>query len=520
MSSALGLERESQCRNCTAGYYCQNSSTVVATVPCEPGFYCEEGTATPTLDCWKGHHCAGGNPIPFPCEAGTYQNATGQASCRTCPAGYYCNEAEVFPDECPSGYYCPPETSFATKFPCPNGTFNNKTTTTSIDECSPCIGGMYCETAGLSWPTGHCSDGYYCGRGSHSATPDDGEDESIYLGETCSDQGDAQVNGVCPRGHFCPEGSSSPTQCPPGKMNAAKGQYNLNQCEECRAGFYCPRSATINATDLCEPGFYCPGGDVDPTFECTLGHFCAGGDKEPVNCPSGSYQNVTGQAECHPCPAGYFCEEAQVTPAECPKGHYCPAGTKYATEFPCPNGTFSNKTMLSTVAECTECIATMYCETEGLFEPTGLCHGGYYCAHGSATPTPGDNENYFYIGDTCSDQSDEEVNGVCPIGHYCPIGSSAPLQCPPGTMSDARGLSDIGECQECLGGFVCPESATINATVPCEPGFWCVHSCLLIVLSRIMQVSWRRRNAHFAVYTRTFLSGRRRDSDLVPSWKL
>jgi hypothetical protein len=28
----------------------------------------------------------------------------------------------------------------------------------------------------------------------------------------------------------------------------------------------------------------------------------------------------------------------------CPMGHFCPDGTRYANEFPCPIGTFSNLT--------------------------------------------------------------------------------------------------------------------------------------------------------------------------------
>lgn len=32
----------------------------------------------------------------------------------------------------------------------------------SEDDCSPCTGGSYCETEGLSTPTGLCAPGYYC----------------------------------------------------------------------------------------------------------------------------------------------------------------------------------------------------------------------------------------------------------------------------------------------------------------------------------------------------------------------
>ena len=56
------------------------------------------------------------------------------------------------------------------------------------------------------------------------------------------------------------------------------------------------------------------------------------------------------QHECKECPAGYFCDatlqndtfcsHGVQNPAPCPTGHYCPNGTRYGTEFGCPNGTF------------------------------------------------------------------------------------------------------------------------------------------------------------------------------------
>lgn len=186
---------------------------------------------------------------------------------------------------------------------------------------------------------------------------------------------------------------------------------------------------------------------------CAQGHYCPGGNAVPIACEAGTYTNLTGQTECSLCPPGYFCELATVVPADCPAGYWCPSGTKFGTAFACPNGTFSNRTLLTTSSECAKCIAGFYCETEGLSSPTGPCSAGYYCAQGSATPTPGDNDNYFYTGETCADQSDAEINGVCPIGHYCPEMSSAPVQCPPGTMSSARGLGNVTECLLCEAGF-------------------------------------------------------------------
>lgn len=38
-----------------------------------------------------GHSCPSGSHTPVRCNSGTYQDETGQGSCKTCPAGYFCD---------------------------------------------------------------------------------------------------------------------------------------------------------------------------------------------------------------------------------------------------------------------------------------------------------------------------------------------------------------------------------------------------------------------------------------------
>ena len=73
------------------------------------------------------------------------------------------------------------------------------------------------------------------------------------------------------------------------------------------------------------------------------------GSFEPQICENGTYQNEIGQSSCKECPAGYFCDNT-LAPVVlnytglCPSGYYCPPGTRYDIEFPCPIGTFNNMT--------------------------------------------------------------------------------------------------------------------------------------------------------------------------------
>lgn len=88
---------------------------------------------------------------------------------------------------------------------------------------------------------------------------------------------------------------------------------------------------------------------------CPAGHYCPTGSVSPVDCVAGTYQNDTATADCDICPDRRYCESTATEALECPAGFYCPEGTEFATEFPCPNGTYSNETSLATASECPLC---------------------------------------------------------------------------------------------------------------------------------------------------------------------
>ena len=75
------------------------------------------------------------------------------------------------PSPCPAGYYCPEKTAAGQSFPCPAGTFGPDQYYFSLDNCTSCTAGYYCEQAGLDAPTAECWGGYYCTGGASSPTP-------------------------------------------------------------------------------------------------------------------------------------------------------------------------------------------------------------------------------------------------------------------------------------------------------------------------------------------------------------
>ena len=210
-SSDTLLTKEEQCPLCDRGYYCPLTATIVSTLKCPPGYYCPTGTGllNDTIICAKGTYCPEGSPEEILCDPGTYQDELGQPTCKSCPSGNYCLQGATHPVSCPEGSYCPSNTTSATEFLCPVGTFSNRSSLSSIDECTSCTPGHYCETTGLITPTGLCNAGYFCGGGSAVATPFQSSEvvyQISYAGETCVKLLNTTWNDKCPPGHYCNEG--------------------------------------------------------------------------------------------------------------------------------------------------------------------------------------------------------------------------------------------------------------------------------------------------------------------------
>ena len=70
----------------------------------------------------------------------------------------------------------------------------------SVNGCSPCDDGYYCEGQANTSPTGKCSAGYYCKAGNSLRKPNN-----------------SSIGGMCPEGRVCVEGTSIPKKCVTGE---------------------------------------------------------------------------------------------------------------------------------------------------------------------------------------------------------------------------------------------------------------------------------------------------------------
>ena len=186
----------------------------------------------------------------------------------------------------------------------------------------------------------------------------------------------------------------------------------MTDCQPCTPGWYCGSKGLPVPTNRCQQGYYCPGAASNNLqYQCTPGYYCTTGSDSKTPCGSGTYQDQFGKWNCKDCPAGYYCNATYGPVAlygtyECPQGYYCPLGTKYDTEYPCPPGTFLNRTKGERPQDCIKCIGGFACDSYGLANPWRLCAAGYYCKEGANTSTP-----------RLGIKADE-----CPAGRHCPTG--------------------------------------------------------------------------------------------------
>eukprot|EP00817_Percolomonadidae_sp_ATCC50343_P003418 CAMPEP_0117418838 /NCGR_PEP_ID=MMETSP0758-20121206/542_1 /TAXON_ID=63605 /ORGANISM="Percolomonas cosmopolitus, Strain AE-1 (ATCC 50343)" /LENGTH=4727 /DNA_ID=CAMNT_0005199587 /DNA_START=68 /DNA_END=14251 /DNA_ORIENTATION=+ len=449
-NSSLNVDLSS-CAKCTPGRFCSSAGQSKVSGVCDAQCYCPSGSnsSCPVL-CPKGHFCPVGQGVPQPCEIGYYAAVQGQKTCTICPAGYVCNGLGIGElIACPTGSFCPTGTPINTNNTVPKcapGTFSNTTGITEQNECQQCIGGHYCETKGLSNPTGKCFNGYFCTSGAKSG-----------LGEAGDTHPTGNSGGECPVGKFCAAGSSVGTNCPAGTFSNSIRISSVSECTNCTQGFYCGTTGLTAPTGKCSKGFYCPPGQSIPApaaYICTQGHFCNEGAIQPSPCPAGTFSNTPGSSNCTACPKGKWCDVGTTTPQPCPANFYCPLGVN--APITCPNGTYSTATGLSESKECVLCPASKFCINGKV---AGNCDAGYFCNSGSGSPTP----TYATPNPSCS------PGCLCPAGHYCPAGTNNPIKCPDGKYSPGDGASTEQSCGACPAGYLCLS----DSQIPCSTGFYC-----------------------------------------------
>ena len=237
---------------------------------CHEGYYCEEGSPSPSGICFSGHYCPLGTPypkkvpvgtfaeegaiIPALCFPGSYTASAGSNKCVPCPAGHSCEEyGTSVPSICNYGTYRSVTDSITCK-PCPPATYLPYRGGTDISECMPIPPGRVSGKKGMH----DLSMSEPCG-GSHVCS--------------CATEGSNQYDHKCPSGHIC-------------SLETTPWLQHKFLCE---SGYQCKRgtSEELKHRDRCAQKQFCPTGTSDSSSEsnqCPRQTFSNPGSKSTRNC--------------------------------------------------------------------------------------------------------------------------------------------------------------------------------------------------------------------------------------------
>ena len=374
---------------------------------CTPGNYLLGDFCT---DADPGYFVSGsGAESQQPCPVGTFQNLSGQTTCRVATTGHFVNSSLG--------------EGQGNQTPCPSGTYNPNNGSTSEDDCSYTDPGHYSDaSSGIGQ-----ADQNPCPVGTFQPSPRQ---------DSC--------NGADP-GHFVDSslgvGQTNQTPCPAGTYQADAGQTS---CDVAGIGHFVNQSlgsGQVNQTP-------CPIG----TYQDETGRFtCDGADKGFFVDPTAG----VGQSEQTPCSLGTF--QAEIGQTSCDgasKGHFVDlaAGLAQSAQTPCPMGTYNPEVNSTDMNTCLEADFGYFVNASnglGQIEQT-LCPIGTYNSESGAT-----------------DISDCILAGA---GHYSNSSHEAPpykqIPCQPGTYQPSQGK---GACLSADEGHVVPSLASIEQT-PCNRG--------------------------------------------------
>jgi len=170
MRNITGAGHPDECPPCRDGFYCPNDTINMHGIPCEPGFNCSEGAATPDV-CPAGYYCPAETGTPPPCPEGFYCPG-GTIIPIVCEKPYYCPLGSYDPVICDLGYQAVDHAGIRYDMDlscriCPNGTYGNYT---DRSICEACPAGFYCPAGTGNGDENECWMGTYCPTGSHEPT--------------------------------------------------------------------------------------------------------------------------------------------------------------------------------------------------------------------------------------------------------------------------------------------------------------------------------------------------------------
>jgi len=256
-------------------------------------FYGEKlnvNTENPDYDCRSNEKCL----CTLTCQPGTYQDQSGQSSCKTCAIGTY---SAVGASSC----FALDSTT------CRVGTHASGTATV----CDLCAPGKYNDKQGQTACKSCATGEYQNDEGKTSCDNNCVSPMAITLDARCIDN---TVNGA---------------SCPPGNYQDQSGQ---SSCKTCAIGTY----SAVGASSCFA---------LDSTT-CRVGTYASGTSSICDACATGKYNDKQGQTSCTTCPDHSITDTGTATGAStctpCAAGKYAQSGQSSCVSF-CTEGSISSQ---------------------------------------------------------------------------------------------------------------------------------------------------------------------------------
>ncbi|KAJ3442002.1 hypothetical protein M0812_14024 [Anaeramoeba flamelloides] len=427
------------------------------------------------------------------CPAGTYQDQEGQTYCKKCTVGQYQNKTgTTFCDDCQKGFFQDLEGQTNCQI-CPVGSYQSQK---KQKDCKKCTVGQYQDKEGSLF----CYD---CPKGFFQDLEEQPECKICPVGSYQNQIRQPNCMNCSVGTYQNKEGQRFCYDCP---LNTYQDQESKTECKECPIGTYTKnqRSTSIDDCIPCEKGTYWTGqllgkekGSVSGKEKGTVGEEQEErianeevGGKERVGrgkvserkrirgrkikkeieqkvqnqchlCPSGTYQNLTGQTHCQSCPVGtynpYEGSTSEQVCLECMMGEYNALESQSSCNL-CPIGTYQNSKGQS---KCMYCLQGSYTDQKGT-STCELCPSGTY-----------QNENGQFQCKNCEFNTYQQYIGTTKC-LYCPLFSETLTTQTKSIKECFCSVGYYGEpgtnCQKCPDNGICNK---FNQQYPLpSEGYW------------------------------------------------